>query len=121
MHNPQKLHAQQVLTLAQGNSPLTGPAADPSVARSWLRCLQQHHLDPAQNIAPTIIEHASMLKRREQLQHVLEICNNEMNSLHRQLAGSGHAVMRSCLLMPAASFSVALPAKQKNPHLNALD
>ncbi len=93
MHNPQKLHAQQVLTLEQGKPQLAGPAADPSVARSWLRCLQQHNLDPAQNIAPTIIEHASMLKRREKLQHVLDISNNEMNSLHRQLAGSGHAVM----------------------------
>ncbi|MDY0248513.1 MAG: sigma-54-dependent Fis family transcriptional regulator [Pseudomonas sp.] len=93
MHNPQKHHAQQVLTLAMGHPQLAGPAADPSVARSWLRCLQQHNLDPAQNIPPTIIEHAYMLKRREQLQQVLEIANNEMNSLHRQLAGSGHAVL----------------------------
>lgn len=93
MHNPQKLHAQQVLTLEQGHPQLVGPAADPSVARSWLRCLQQHNLDPGLHIPPTIIEHASMLKRREQLQHVLEICNHEMNSLHRQLAGSGHAVL----------------------------
>ncbi|MHA6495202.1 sigma-54-dependent Fis family transcriptional regulator [Pseudomonas borbori] len=86
-------HANQVLTVAQGRSPATGPAADPSVARSWLRCLQQYHLDPAQGAAPTVLEHARMLERREQLQQVLEISSNEMNSLHRQLAGSGHAVL----------------------------
>ena len=79
MHNPQKLHAQQVLTLELGYPQLVGPAADPSVARSWLRCLQQHNLDPGLNMPPTIIEHASLLKRREQLQQVLEFSNHEMN------------------------------------------
>jgi len=93
MHNPASRHAQQVLTVAQGRGQLAGPAADSSVARSWLRCLQQHHLDPAQSMPPAVIEHARMLERREQLQQVLEISNNEMNSLHRQLAGSGHAVL----------------------------
>ncbi|MFG0721699.1 sigma-54-dependent Fis family transcriptional regulator [Pseudomonas sp. GLN_6] len=93
MHNPASRHAQQVLTVAQGRGQLAGPAADSSVARSWLRCLQQHHLDPAQNMPPAVIEHARMLERREQLQQVLEISSNEMNSLHRQLAGSGHAVL----------------------------
>ncbi|SED33713.1 sigma-54-dependent Fis family transcriptional regulator [Pseudomonas anguilliseptica] len=93
MHNPASRHAQQVLTVAQGRGQHAGPAADSSVARSWLRCLQQHHLDPAQNMPPAVIEHARMLERREQLQQVLEISSNEMNSLHRQLAGSGHAVL----------------------------
>lgn len=93
MHNSASRHAQQVLTVAQGRGQLAGPASDSSVARSWLRCLQQHHLDPAQNMPPAVIEHARMLERREQLQQVLEISSNEMNSLHRQLAGSGHAVL----------------------------
>jgi transcriptional regulator of acetoin/glycerol metabolism len=82
-----------VLTVAQGKAQVAGPAADPSVARSWLRCLEQHHLDPAQSMAPAVLEHARMLERREQLQQVLEISSDEMNSLFRQLAGSGHAVL----------------------------
>ena len=93
MHNHASRHAQQVLTVAQGRSPAAGPAADPSVARSWLRCLEQYRLDPARASAPAVLEHSSMLERREQLRQVLEISSNEMNSLHRQLAGSGHAVL----------------------------
>jgi transcriptional regulator of acetoin/glycerol metabolism len=93
MHNHLSRHAQQVLTVAQGKAQVAGPAADPSVARSWLRCLEQHHLDPAQSMAPAVLEHARMLERREQLQQVLEISSDEMNSLFRQLAGSGHAVL----------------------------
>ncbi|MGY4532946.1 transcriptional regulator of acetoin/glycerol metabolism [Pseudomonas sp. TE3786] len=86
-------HTQQVMTLAQGKSQADGPAADPSIARSWLRCLQDYHLDPGQTMAPTVLEHARVLERREQLQQVLEIASGEMTSLYQQLAGDGHAVL----------------------------
>jgi transcriptional regulator of acetoin/glycerol metabolism len=86
-------HAQQVLTVAQGKSDHRyGPGADPSIARSWQRCLEDYHLDPAQAMAPTVLEHARVLESRERLQQVLTIAGGEMNSLHQQLAG-GNAVL----------------------------
>jgi len=91
MQNPQNRHVQQVLTLAQGQA--SGPAADPSIARSWLRCLEDYHLDPALSMAPTVLEHARMLECRERSQQVLEIANGEMNSLYHQLSGPGNAVL----------------------------
>jgi len=48
-------HAQQVLTVSQGKPHLHGPGADPSIARSWLRCLEDYHLDPALTMAPTVL------------------------------------------------------------------
>jgi transcriptional regulator of acetoin/glycerol metabolism len=86
-------HTQQVMTLAQGKTQFEGPAADPSIARSWLRCLQDYHLDPGQTMAPTVLEHGRLLERREQLQQVLEIASGEMTNLYQQLAGAGHAVL----------------------------
>jgi transcriptional regulator of acetoin/glycerol metabolism len=85
-------HAQQVLTVAQGTAHRYGPGSDPSIARSWLRCLQDYHLDPAQAMAPTVLEHARVLESRERLQQVLKIAGAEMNSLHQQLSG-GNAVL----------------------------
>ncbi|MFK3796806.1 sigma-54-dependent Fis family transcriptional regulator [Pseudomonas sp. NPDC088444] len=86
-------HAQQVLTVAQGKAHHRyGPGADPSIARSWTRCLEDYHLDPAQPMAPTVLEHARVLESRERLQQVLSIAGGEMNSLHQQLSG-GHAVL----------------------------
>ena len=86
-------HARQVLTVAQGKAHhLYGPDADPSIARSWLRCLEDYHLDPAQAMAPTVLEHARVLESRERLQQVLSIAGGEMNSLHQQLSG-GNAVL----------------------------
>ncbi|MEX3774057.1 sigma-54-dependent Fis family transcriptional regulator [Pseudomonas sp. MYb118] len=86
-------HAQQVLTVTQGKSHLHGPGSDPSIARSWLRCLEDYHLDPALTVAPTVLEHGRLLESRERLQHVLQIAGNEMSSLHQQLSGAGHAVL----------------------------
>nr|BFE93850.1 hypothetical protein GCM10020185_43860 [Pseudomonas brassicacearum subsp. brassicacearum] len=86
-------HAQQVLTVTQGKAHLQGPGSDPSIARSWLRCLEDYHLDPAQNLAPTVLEHGRVLESRERLQQVLHIAGNEMTSLHQQLSGAGHAVL----------------------------
>ncbi|EFQ61121.1 sigma-54 specific transcriptional regulator containing GAF, and fis DNA-binding domains [Pseudomonas fluorescens WH6] len=94
MHNDHfSRHAQQVLTVARGHSLPQGPASDPSIARSWLRCLEDYHLDPAQTIAPTVLEHGRVLESRERLQQVLHIAGTEMNSLHQQLSGAGHAVL----------------------------
>ncbi|MCX7081623.1 MAG: sigma-54-dependent Fis family transcriptional regulator [Pseudomonas sp.] len=86
-------HAQQVLTVTQGKAHLHGPGSDPSIARSWLRCLEDYHLDPALSIAPTVLEHGRVLESRERLQQVLQIAGNEMSSLHQQLSGAGHAVL----------------------------
>ncbi|MHC8405603.1 sigma-54-dependent Fis family transcriptional regulator [Pseudomonas sp. TMB3-21] len=86
-------HARQVLTVTQGKSHLHGPGSDPSIARSWLRCLEDYHLDPAQTMAPTVLEHGRVLESRERLQQVLQIAGSEMSSLHQQLFGAGHAVL----------------------------
>ncbi len=86
-------HARQVMTVAEGKAPAGAPGADPSIARSWMRCLEQYHLDPAQPMAPAVLEHARMLEVRERHRQVLEIASGEMNSLHQQLSGAGHAVL----------------------------
>jgi len=86
-------HARQVLTVTQGKAHLHGAGTDPSIARSWLRCLEDYHLDPALTVAPTVLEHGRVLESRERLQHVLSIAGNEMTSLHQQLSGAGHAVL----------------------------
>ena len=84
-------HASQVLTVARGAK---GDAvSDPSIARSWLRCLDDYHLDPAVLQDPVVLEQAGLRESRERLQQVLDIASGELNSLHQQLAGAGHAVL----------------------------
>jgi len=92
-HDHFSRHAQQVLTVTRGQDLSQGPGSDPSIARSWLRCLEDYHLDPALTIAPTVLEHGRLLESRERLHQVLHIAGSEMNSLHQQLSGAGHAVL----------------------------
>ncbi|WP_300729601.1 sigma-54-dependent Fis family transcriptional regulator [Pseudomonas sp.] len=82
-------HARQVLDITQGRP----QGCDPSIVRSWQRCLEDYHLDPAHTMAPTVLEHGRILEGRERLQQVLQIAGHEMNSLHQQLSGAGHAVL----------------------------
>ncbi|WP_438281562.1 sigma-54-dependent Fis family transcriptional regulator [Pseudomonas alabamensis] len=84
-------HASQVLTVARGAK--SDAVSDPSIARSWLRCLDDYHLDPAVLQDPVVLEQAGLRERRERLQQVLDIASGELNSLHQQLAGAGHAVL----------------------------
>ncbi|NIE75601.1 sigma-54-dependent Fis family transcriptional regulator [Pantoea sp. Ap-967] len=86
--NPFSRHAQQVHTVARGQAD-----SDPSIARSWLRCLDDYHLDPSVSEAPVVLEHGRLLESRERLRQVLKIADHEMNSLHQQLSGAGHAVL----------------------------
>ena len=82
-------HARQVIDVTQGRP----QGCDPSIVRSWQRCLEDYHLDPTQTIAPTVLEQGRILEGRERLQQVLKIAGHEMNSLHQQLSGAGHAVL----------------------------
>ncbi|MBD1600556.1 sigma-54-dependent Fis family transcriptional regulator [Pseudomonas typographi] len=84
-------HARHVLTVAHGQAP--DPASDPSIARSWRRCLLDYRLDPTQALAPSVLEHGRVLEARERLRHVLQVADGEMNQLHQQLCGAGHAVL----------------------------
>jgi transcriptional regulator of acetoin/glycerol metabolism len=102
----------------QGKPHLHGPGSDPSIARSWLRCLEDYHLDPALSMAPTVLEHGRVLESRERLQQVLQIAGSEMTSLHQQLSGAGHAVLLTdargvilnCVTAPAERKISSAPA-----------
>ena len=94
MHNTDlSRHARQIINVTQGHPQGQAPGCDPSIVRSWQRCLEDYHLDPAQTVAPTVLEHGRILEGRERLQQVLQIAGHEMNSLHQQLSGAGHAVL----------------------------
>lgn len=54
-------HAHQVLSFGEGTAASQGPAADPAIARSWRRCLEQHQLDPTSPRAPCVIDRKSVV------------------------------------------------------------
>jgi transcriptional regulator of acetoin/glycerol metabolism len=93
MHSdPSSRHVRQVISAAR--SLAQGPAmGELAVTRSWLRCLDDYRLDPANPAAPCVVEHSRVLEGRERLRQVLGVADREMNDLHRQLGSAGHAVL----------------------------
>lgn len=86
-------HTQQIFDLARGAHADIGPAGDASIARSWLRCLQQHQLDPSAGASPSVLGEHDIQLRRERLQQVMAISTPEMQSLQRQLDRDGRAIL----------------------------
>jgi transcriptional regulator of acetoin/glycerol metabolism len=72
-------HTRQVLAVGQG---LGQTSTDPAIARSWRRCLEEHHLNPSTSTSPSVLEHSRIIEQRERSRRVLEIAYGEMNRLH---------------------------------------
>ncbi len=86
-------HAHQVLSFGEGLVITHGPASDPAIARSWRRCLDQHRLDPGSARATCVVEQTRLREHRQQLEQVASVAHWQMNSLHQQLGGGGHAIL----------------------------
>jgi hypothetical protein len=64
-----------------------------------------------------VLEHGRLLESRERLRQVLQIADNEMNSLHQQLSGAGHAVLLTdargvilnCVTPPPSGAASSVP------------
>ncbi|MGH8503200.1 MAG: sigma-54-dependent Fis family transcriptional regulator [Gammaproteobacteria bacterium] len=63
------------------------------IARSWQRCLMEHHLDPAGQHEPVLLARSELLERQERTARLLEIAKLEMANLYQQVAGSGYAIL----------------------------
>ncbi|HSS47185.1 MAG TPA: sigma-54-dependent Fis family transcriptional regulator [Burkholderiales bacterium] len=66
---------------------------DERITRSWRRCIDDYHLDPASTRDPVVVDRSELIERQERMADVLSIAKIEMTNLYQQLAGSGYAIM----------------------------
>ena len=86
-------HVNRVRSVVQ-NHALRAPVANGSrIIESWMRCLNEHQLDPASRLDPEIVGHAELQQRQESLADLRTVAEVEMANLYQQLAGSGYAIM----------------------------
>jgi transcriptional regulator of acetoin/glycerol metabolism len=85
-------HARFIQSVVEGKHG-NGEGVERQIARSWHRCLKEHHLDPAGQHEPVLIGRGELLARQERAAHLLEIAKLEMASLYQQVAGSGYAIL----------------------------
>ena len=63
------------------------------IERSWIRCLEDYHLDPAMIRPPEIVDSATLRERADALGSLLDVAKHEMADLFRQLSGDRLAVV----------------------------
>jgi transcriptional regulator of acetoin/glycerol metabolism len=63
------------------------------ITESWIRCLNDYHLDPDSRDDPEVVGHVELRERQESLADLRVVAEVEMANLYQQLAGSGYAIM----------------------------
>ncbi|MGA0612039.1 sigma-54-dependent Fis family transcriptional regulator [Caldimonas sp. KR1-144] len=87
-------HAHRVLEVVEhGNAVGTAAETSDLVARSWQRCLQEHHLHPDRPRKPPVIGKAALDERCLRLADLIDCARYEMTTLYQQLADPESAVV----------------------------
>ena len=60
---------------------------------SWLRCVQQHRLDPARMQEAVILPQARLREHQDQMEALLQIARHGLESLYSKVAGLGYVVL----------------------------
>ncbi len=86
-------HARHIHTMLQGTIRDDGPGTPEYIKRSWLRCLNEYHLDPQSEREPFVLPRQERLARKERNQALMALADAEMAHLYHQLAGSGYSII----------------------------
>ena len=94
MHALQKAHIHTVLQVAQQH--ILNEAAlqhDDLIRQSWLRCVQDHKLDPTRMQEAVILPHERYREHQDQMEGLMHIARHGLENLYKQVSGLGYAVL----------------------------
>ncbi|MFB9222241.1 sigma-54-dependent Fis family transcriptional regulator [Paracoccus cavernae] len=84
-------HIREIEHVSQGR----GVGRDPIVVDSWLRCLNQHGLDPSQRAAAHIVTDAELREHRQRASDLVAIARSGIEQLFALVAGQNYVLMLS--------------------------
>lgn len=94
MHSTEHQHIATVMQVAADGVGAQAAARHEQVIRdSWLRCVQQHRLDPARKQEAIILPQARLREHQDQMEDLLHIARHGLESLYTKVAGLGYVVL----------------------------
>ncbi|MFM1992121.1 MAG: Acetoin catabolism regulatory protein [Pseudomonadota bacterium] len=94
MRPAQRAHIDTVLDVAQAGVEARGAQRHERVIRdSWLRCVQDHRLDPTRMQEAVILPSQRLREHQDQMEAFLHIARHGLETLYRQVAGLGYVVL----------------------------
>jgi len=91
--DPARQAGQHAVRILQAVRHAARSANDDPMARSWLRCLEQHRLHPDRPPRPAVVSDGELAQRQQRLAEVLDCARHEMATLYQQLADGESAVV----------------------------
>lgn len=87
-------HIATVMQVAADGVGAQAAARHEQVIRdSWLRCVQQHRLDPTRMQEAVILPQARLREHQDQMEALLQIARHGLESLYSKVAGLGYVVL----------------------------
>ena len=94
MHTSPHQHIATVMQVAADGVGAQAAARHEQVIRdSWLRCVQQHRLDPTRMQEAIILPQARLREHQDQMEALLHIARHGLESLYTKVAGLGYVVL----------------------------
>jgi transcriptional regulator of acetoin/glycerol metabolism len=94
MHTSPREHIATVMQVAAQGAHATSAVQHEQVIRdSWLRCVQEHRLDPTRMQEAIILPQARLREHQGQMEALLQIARHGLESLYSKVAGLGYVVL----------------------------
>ena len=89
----QTRHIDEVIASAARDGMLAeANSADGVIRRSWVRCVNDHGLDPTRAQPARIVENACLREHQEQIEGFLRVARGGMEQLFKRVSPLGYAV-----------------------------
>ena len=82
-------HVREVENVASGRA----SSRDPWVVASWLRCINEHQLEPARACEPVILSASELRSHRQQSEELIRIARSGLEALYTQMAGQNYVLL----------------------------
>ncbi len=82
-------HVREVENVAMGRA----SSRDPFVVQSWLRCINEHRLDPMRACEAFILPESELRSHRQQSEELISIARSGLESLYAQMAGQNYVLL----------------------------
>ena len=86
-------HVNRVRSVVLNRTQREPVASGNRITESWVRCLNEHQLDPGSRVDPEVVGQGELRERQDSLADLRAVAEVEMANLYQQLAGSGYAIM----------------------------
>ncbi len=94
MQSDQRHHIDVVMQVAERGIGVRDASGHEAIIReSWLRCVQEHRLDPTRMQEAVILPAPRLREHQEQMEAFLQIARHGLETLYHQVAGLGYVVL----------------------------